>query len=106
MTCSVVVPEALAASTKSRLRAWVVTVSDTRTIGGMKTTASAMIELDRPLPISPQMAMGGREDGGEWGQAATVAEPRPEGSPGLLGTEPMACGANGFEAGEDAAGIG
>ena len=59
----VVLPEARAASTKSRCLACVVTVSETRTMGGMNTTASAMMELDRPLPISPQMAIANRMEG-------------------------------------------
>ena len=40
----VVVPDARAASTKSRRRACVVTVSDTRTIGGMNTHAASAKE--------------------------------------------------------------
>ena len=41
----------------------VVTVSDTRTIGGMNTTASARIALVSPLPNMPQIAIASRIEG-------------------------------------------
>ncbi len=50
MIDSVDAPLARAASTKSRLRTWLVADSATRQIDGMNTSVSAMKPLNRPPP--------------------------------------------------------
>ena len=56
-------PEARAASTKSRLRTWVVTLSATRVIGGMNTMVSETMLLKMPAPSAPEMAIASSTDG-------------------------------------------
>ena len=56
-------PLARAASTKSRLRICVVTLSATRAIGGMKTTVSEISELVMPAPSAPLSAIASSTDG-------------------------------------------
>ena len=56
-------PEARAASTKSRLRICVVTLSATRAIGGMNTMVSEISELVMPAPSAPDRAMASSTDG-------------------------------------------
>jgi hypothetical protein len=56
-------PEARAASTKSRLRTDVVTLSATRAIGGMNTMVSDSSELAIPAPSAPEIAMASSTEG-------------------------------------------
>ena len=56
-------PLARAASTKSRARICVVTLSATRAIGGMKTMVSEISELVMPAPNAPDSAMASSTEG-------------------------------------------
>jgi hypothetical protein len=56
-------PDARAASTNSRSRIWVVTLSATRAIGGMKTIVSEISELVMPAPSAPDSAIASSTDG-------------------------------------------
>ena len=56
-------PLARAASTKSRLRTWVVAVSAMRQSGGMNTRVSAISPLTMPPPMMPDTAMASSTDG-------------------------------------------
>ncbi|MNL19738.1 hypothetical protein D3C87_1409550 [compost metagenome] len=56
-------PEARAASTNSRLRTCVVTLSATRTICGTKTMVSDSSALPTPAPSVPDSAMASSTDG-------------------------------------------
>ena len=56
-------PLARAASTKSRLRTPVVTLSATRAIGGMNTIVSETMELMMPAPSAPEIAIASSTDG-------------------------------------------
>ena len=56
-------PLARAASTKSRLRTWVVAVSEIRHSGGMNTSVSATKPFAMPPPMTPEIATASRTDG-------------------------------------------
>ena len=56
-------PEARAASTKSRFRTPVVTLSATRMIGGTNTSVSARIAFTMPAPSAPEIATASSTDG-------------------------------------------
>ena len=56
-------PLARAASTKSRVRICVVTLSATRAMGGMNTTVSEISELVMPAPSAPLSAIASNTDG-------------------------------------------
>ena len=56
-------PLARAASTKSRCRTWVVTLSEMRMTGGMKLIVSARMVFCRPAPRMPVIAIANRIDG-------------------------------------------
>ena len=60
---SALAPEARAASTKSRPRTWVVTLSATRTMGGVNTMVSESSALKMPAPSAPDSAIASRTDG-------------------------------------------
>ena len=56
-------PLALAASTKSKPRTCVVTLSETRQIGGMNTSVSDSSVFSVPAPIAPDREIASSTDG-------------------------------------------
>ena len=56
-------PLAFAASTKSKPRTWVVTLSDTRQIGGMNTSVSDSSVFSVPAPSAPDSEIASSTDG-------------------------------------------
>ena len=60
---SALAPLARAASTKSKPRTWVVTLSETRQIGGMKTRVSDSKVFSVPAPMAPDSEIASSTEG-------------------------------------------